>query len=100
MLEPILITPNIPENLKITFNYRKNENFTFEFNKKMTVREMLNNFLDKTNSVKTLDLKKLMFFHGTILLNSPKFIDKSIENIFGRGKIIIQIKDRGNYIGG
>lgn len=102
-MEPILLLKEKSEKiekLNIKFIYRKNLDITLDFDKKITVREMLNTFLDKTNSIKTLDQKKIMFFHGTNLLNLPKFIDQNIENVFGRGKITIQVKDKGNFIGG
>lgn len=89
------------ETLNISFYYSKaNPVFNFDFNKKITVREMLENFLKQTNSINTLDTKKIMFFHNGNLLTLPKFIDKNIENVLGRGKIGIQIKDKGNIIGG
>lgn len=103
MKEPILFSPEKTEKtekLNIKFIYRKNLHVTLDFDKKITVREMLNAFLDHTNSIKTLDQKKIMFFHGTNLLNLPRFIDKNIENVFGRGIITIQVKDKGNFIGG
>ena len=89
------------DTLNISFIYNKNlPKTTFDFDKKITVKEMLNRFLQSTNSITTLDTKKIMFFHGTNLINLPKFLDKNIENVFGRGKITIQIKDKGNIIGG
>lgn len=93
---------NGSQTLKITFKYSNKglADSNFDFDKKITVKEMLNIFLEKTNSVKTFDTKKIMFTYSGKILTLPKFIGQNIENIFQRGKIIIEVRDKGNYIGG
>jgi hypothetical protein len=95
-------TPSDSPSLNVNFLYNKKLPKTnFNFDRKISVREMIRIFLESTNSIITFDSKKIMFFHGTNLLNLPKFIDQRIENVLGRQKsITIQIKDKGNIIGG
>ena len=90
------------QTINVKFAYNKSlPKSDFNFDKKITVREMITTFLESTNSIISFDTKKIMFFHGANLLNLPKFIDQRIENVLGRQKsITIQIKDKGNIIGG
>ena len=90
------------QNINVKFIYNKIlPESNFDFDRKITVREMITHFLEATNSIISFDTKKIMFFHGANLLNLPKFIDQKIENALGRQKTIsIQVKDKGNIIGG
>ena len=90
------------QNINVKFIYDKNlPKSNFDFDRKITVRDMIRMFLESTNSIISFDTKKIMFFHGANLLNLPKFIDQRIENVLGRQKAIsIQVKDKGNIIGG
>lgn len=90
------------QNINVEFIYNMNiPKSNFDFDRKITVREMITHFLEATNSIINFDTKKIMFFHGANLLNLPKFIDQKIENVLGRQKkISIQVKDKGNIIGG
>lgn len=90
------------QTINVKFAYNKSlPKSDFNFDKKITVREMITTFLESTNSIISFDTKKIMFFHGANLLNLPKFIDQRIENVLGRQKTIsIVVKDKGNIIGG
>ena len=61
---------------------------------------MIESFLKTVQSIKIFDLKKIMFIYSGRILTLPIFINQKIENVFQRGKIIIEVKDKGNFIGG
>ncbi len=84
----------------ITFIYNPNR-IPKNFHKKTTVREMINEFLKITNSIMTVDQKKIMFFCDGKILNSNKFLDINLENLFGlQINKNIKIQDKGKIIGG
>jgi len=71
----------------------------YNFHKKITVKQMLTDFLQNTDSIVTFDPKKVRFFYNGILLS--KKYEQNIENIFGKPKNVrIEVKDLGNIIGG
>ena len=87
------------DKIKLNFIYGQKQTLALNFDKKTTVREILNTFFDKTNTIR--DIKKIMFFYGSNLLTLPTFIDLNIENIVGRGTIKnIIVRDKYNLIGG
>ncbi len=84
----------------ITFIYNPDK-ISLDFNKKETVRDMINKFLRKTNSIMTVEQKKIMFFCDGKILNSKAFLDYNLENLFGRQtNKNIKIQDKGKIIGG
>ncbi len=71
----------------------------YNFDKKITVKQMLTEFLQNTDSIVTFEPKKVRFFYNGILLS--KKYDQNIENIFGKQRNVrIEVKDLGNIIGG
>ena len=71
----------------------------YNFHKKTTVKQMITEFLQKTNSIVTFDSKKIRFFYNCVLLSNN--YEQNIENIFGKLiNVRIEVKDLGNIIGG
>lgn len=60
--------------IEITFDYSDN-NLTLNVNSSSLIKDVLIDFLRKTNSLITLDLDKIVFFYKTIILNRPKYIE-------------------------
>ena len=89
----------MPDFYHITFIYNQNR-IPKKFHIETTVREMINEFLKIINSIVTVDQKKIMFLCDGKILNSNKFLDIKIENLFG-GQINknITIQDKGKIIG-
>lgn len=77
------------------------ERFTFDLDR--TVRELLFNFLQRTNSIQTLDSKKIFFSYGQSLLNQTEtLLNKCLKDVFPlrSSHIKIYVKDRAKIIGG
>ena len=84
----------------ITFIYNPNR-ISKDFYKKQTVREMINEFLRITNSIMTVEQKKIFFLCDGKILNSKAFLDINLENLWGRQTIKnITVQDKGKIIGG
>ena len=74
---------------------------SFEYNSSMIVRDMLNDFLLKTNSKKTLSTNEIAFMFGTKIINNKNFIDQPLSSIFKSKKnVAINVRDMNDVIGG
>ena len=84
----------------ITFIYNPNR-ISIDFYKKQTVREMISEFLRATNSIMTVEQKKILFLCDGKILNSKVFLDINLENLLGRQtNKNIKVQDKGKIIGG
>lgn len=72
----------------------------FSFKKTSTIKEMLEDFLKRTNSVVTLERNKIIFSFRNKVLNSKPYENQMIQNIFGRGNVTVKIIDKNKIIGG
>lgn len=75
----------------------------FRFNLDRTVRELLVNFLQRTNSVQTLDKNKIFFtFNLTVLNRDETLLNKCLKDVITtkHSQVKIIVKDRGRIIGG
>jgi hypothetical protein len=73
----------------------------YEFDSSITVKEMLNQYLSDTNSIKTLDPEKITFMSKTILNNKEDILNKPLSKQFKNiVNVLITIIDNGGVIGG
>ena len=88
--------------MKFTFNKDNSEEIRIDFDENRTFKELLEYYLKKTNSIITLDPKRIFFFYNTKLLNKDESILNNIikKNVTRGSKQVIRIKDKDNIIGG
>ena len=67
--------------IEITFIFSGN-NLTLNVNSSSLLKDILKYFLSRTNSLLTLDSNKILFLYKSILLITPKYLDKKIKEIF------------------
>ena len=74
----------------------------FNYDGSMTIQNMLNDFLIKTNSKITLNEEAILFQFNAHILNKGENLSKTVADIFKKNKINTQIKvyDYKNVIGG
>ena len=67
-----------------------------------TIKQMLEDFLNQTNSKKTLKPNEISFIIGSNILNTEKNLEKTLKEVFKNNKMIkpIKIIDSNNVIGG
>ena len=60
----------------------------YEYDESMKIRDMLYDFLRKTNSIMTLEPEKIFFMFGAKILNSKEAncLDKDIKEVFKHKK--------------
>ena len=72
----------------------------YQYDLSWTIEQMLYDFLQKTNSKKTLDTDKICFVYGGIL-NTEKFLNKTVEQVFkSRNNVAVLVKDTADVVGG
>ena len=89
----------------ILFKFETDEdskNRSLQVKRDSTIREGLLSFLTATNSVMTLDLDKIVFWNKSKMLNSPKFVDQKVGQLYNRSvqNVKIKVNDTGNILGG
>ena len=86
---------------KLNFNF-DDQTKCMEFPKDTKVRNALIEFFKSTNSKIVLEPEKISFIYKANILNIPKNLDKSLEQIFKRNpkNCIIKVMDTGSVIGG
>ena len=73
----------------------------FPFEGSLHIKEMLLSFLSQTNSKTTLDSSQISFMFLGHMLNSDKYLVKTVNQVFKNSKnAIIRVTDTGNVIGG
>ena len=73
----------------------------YDYDESITIRDMLTDFLRKTNSVNTLDPTKITFMSKTILNNRKEILDKPLGKHFKNLlNVMITIIDNGGIVGG
>jgi len=75
------------------------KNMLFEFDKTLTIKEMLLDFLKKTNSKMILDVKKTYFMHKSKILNQENYLNKILKEEFKKDNDLVQITDCDNIVG-
>ena len=53
------------------------------FDLDISVKEMLNKYLEKYSSVRSLDNDKIFFIYRSKILNNPYFLNKTLKSVFG-----------------
>ena len=87
--------------LSFTHNERPEiQKKTFEFDETCTIKEMLIDFLRKTNSKIILDMAQISFMYGVKILNQEKFFNKKIKELFKVENKPIKIIDANGIVGG
>jgi hypothetical protein len=72
----------------------------FLFASNITIKEMLNNFLQQTNSKIELHSDNIQFIYKGKILNTPSFLDKKVGEIFRLSNHKVKVMDSKNIIGG
>jgi hypothetical protein len=72
----------------------------FLFASNITIKEMLNNFLQQTNSKIELHSDNIQFIYKGKILNTPAFLDKKVGEIFRLSNHKVKVMDSKNIIGG
>ena len=73
----------------------------FEYEENTTVRNMLIDFLLKTNSKMEYSIEEITFMFNSTLINNAKYLDKPIKDVFKRSNNPkIKVIDSNNIIGG
>lgn len=76
-------------------------NSNFEFDSNLTTRNMLVEFLRKTNSVLNYNIEDITFMYNSTLINNQKYLDRPIKEIFKRNNNPkIKVIDSNNIVGG
>ena len=77
-------------------------NKVFPYDGSMTIQDMLNDFLRKTNSKITLDSNAIVFQYHAFLLNKGDNLKKTVAQIFKKDKknVAIKVNDYQKVIGG
>ena len=74
---------------------------TFEYNTSCTIENMLKDFLKKTNSKDTLDIKDISFMFNGKILNKGNILKKTVGQVFRTSSNIpIKVTDTNDVIGG
>ena len=69
------------------------------FNLDMSVKEMLNKYLEKYSSIKNLDNDTIFFIFQSRILNNPHFLEKSLKSVFrNRQNSIVNVILPGSII--
>ena len=61
--------------------------YIFEYEDICTIKEMLEDFLRKTNSKKTLAPSDICFVYNSTILNTEKYINKRLKEVFKKNRI-------------
>ena len=91
---------------KLRFQHETNADIVkqiYEYDESMKIRDMLYDFLDKTNSIKTLKPEKIFFLFGANILNSnePNYLDMEIKEVFKhKNNALVKVFDPGKVVGG
>ena len=72
--------------------------FTFDSN--ITIKEMLNDFLKKTNSKIELQSEDIQFIYKGKILNTPNYLNRFVGDIFKLNNHKVKVWDSKNIIGG
>ena len=73
----------------------------FEYDGKLTIKEILYNFLSETNSKLTLNLNEIIFLYKASILNKESNLSKTCFNICKKSKNgLIKVIDRNDVIRG
>ena len=72
----------------------------FEFDETLTIKEMLLDFLKKTNSKMILDMNKISFMLGAKILNQNIYLNKALKEVFRDNNKPIKIIDAEGIVGG
>ena len=80
----------------------ENINFkAFEYNNSCLIEDMLKDFLKKTNSKDTLDIKDISFMFNGKILNKGDILKKTVGQVFRTSSNIpIRVRDTNDVIGG
>ena len=80
----------------------ENINFkAFEYNTSCLIEDMLKDFLKKTNSKDTLDIKDISFMFNGKILNKGVILKKTVGQVFRTSSNIpIKVTDTNDVIGG
>ena len=89
---------------KINILFIYNEGFgiqekLFEYEDICTIKEMLEDFLRKTNSKKTLAPSDICFIYNAKILNNERFLNKRLKEVFKESLNRIIVKDYCDIIG-
>ena len=85
-----------------SFKFCYGENITINFDRNRTIEDLLNQFLDETNSIRTLDPSKIYFMYNSHIINQPIKLSKAIKDIFkgATREFKITVTDTEGVIGG
>ena len=69
-----------------------------KFSKQTSVKKVLEEFLKKFDTQITLDVDKIVFMYNSLILNSPKNLNRTISQINRRNEMLIRVIDSGNVL--
>ena len=72
----------------------------FEFESYYSIREILQSFLNQTNSKNDINSEKIQFIYKGKILNSSQFLDQKASDMFRFQNHKIKVWDSENIIGG
>lgn len=76
-------------------------NKIYEYDNSCTIRDMLIDFLQKTNSKITLDPGQITFMFGGILNRNEEILNRTVGEIFkNRNNVTVKVIDTANIVGG
>ena len=88
----------------VKFQHNKNgdiEKKIYEYDNSCTIRDMLTDFLQKTNSKITLDPGQITFMFGGILNRNDEILNRTVGEIFkNRNNVTVKVIDTENIVGG
>ena len=94
----ILLNKNKKINVEFDTGYKL---FNFNYNSEITVKEMLLDFLFRTNSIMILNTNNIVFMYHSFILNNDRNLSRPLEEVLSKRdmKPKIKVLDAGNIKG-
>ena len=93
------ISNSPPSKIFIIFECEEGEIINLFLNKNISVKEMLSQFISKSNSINTYEPYKVYFLFNSIILNNSMYLKKCLKDMKLKNNSIIKVITTGHIIG-